>query len=51
MPMGRALTRTIGNLVPHSSRAKIKGKRMLGVVVSTLFAQDLSALGVKVSVI
>ena len=51
MTMGRALKMTIGNLVPHSSRAKIKGKRMLGMVVSTLFPQDLSALGVKVSVI
>ena len=54
MPMGRALIRTIGNLVPHSSKAKIKGKTMLGMVgmvVSTLFPQDLSVLGVKVSVI
>ena len=49
--MGKASTRTIGNPVPHNSRAKIKGKRMLGMVVSTLFSQDQSALGVKVSVI
>ena len=46
-----ASTRTVGNPVPHSSRAKIKGKRMLGVVVSTPFPQDQSPLGVKVSVI
>ena len=51
MPMGKALTRTIGNPVPYSSRAKIKGKRMLGMVVSTLFSQDQSVLGVKITVI
>ena len=42
-----ALTRTIGNLVLLSSRAKTKGRRMLGMAVSTLFPQDQSALGVK----
>ena len=47
MPMGRALTRTIGNPVLLSSRAKIKGRRILGMVVSTLLPQDQSALGVK----
>ena len=51
MQMGRALTRTVGNLTPHSSRAKIKGRRMLGMAVSILFLQDQSALGVKASVI
>ena len=50
MPMERALTRTVGNLVLLSSRVKTKGRRMLGMVVSTLFLQDLSALGVKASV-
>ena len=40
MPMGRASTRTVGNLVLLSSRAKIKGRRMLGLAVSTLFPQD-----------
>ena len=45
--MGRALTRTVGDLAPHSSRTKTKGKRMLGMAVSTLFPQDQSALGVK----
>ena len=49
MPMGRALIRTLGNLAPHSSRAKIKGRRMLGIEVSTLFPLDQSALGVKAS--
>ena len=33
-----------------SLRAKTKGRRMLGMAVSTLFPQDQSALGVKVSV-
>ena len=33
---------------PHSSKPKIKGKRMLGMEVSILFLQDQSALGVKV---
>ena len=51
MPMGRALTRTVGNPVPHSSKAKIKGKMMLEMAVSILYPQDQSALGVKVSVI
>ena len=50
MPMERASTRTIGNLVLLSSRVKTKGRRMLGMVVSTVFLQDLSALGVKASV-
>ena len=50
MSMGRVSTRTIGNPVLFSSRAKTKGRRMLGMAVSTLFPQDLSALSVKVSV-
>ena len=50
MPMERASTRTIGNLVLLSSRVKTKGRRMIGMAVSTLFPQGLSALGVKVSV-
>ena len=33
-----------------SLKGKIKGRRMLRKVVSTLFSQDLSALGVKASV-
>ena len=45
--MGRASTRTVGNLVLFSSKAKTRGRRMLGMVVSTLFPQDQSALGVK----
>ena len=48
MSIGKASTRTIGNLVLLSSRAKIKGRRMLGMAVSTLFPQDRSASGVKV---
>ena len=48
--MERASTRTVGNLVLLSSRVKTKERRMLGMAVSTLFLQDLSALGVKVLV-
>ena len=49
MPMGKSLTRTVGNLVLLSLRAKTRGRRMLGMTVSTLFPQDPSALGVKAS--
>ena len=38
MPMGRALTKTVGNPILLSSRAKTKGRRMLGIVVSILNA-------------
>ena len=48
--MERASTRTVGNLILLSSRVQTKGRRMLGMAVSTLFLQDLSALGVKASV-
>ena len=47
---GRVSTRTVGNPVLFSSRAKTKGRRMQGMAVNTLFSQDLSALGVMVSV-
>ena len=50
MPMERASTRTVGNPILLSSRAKTKGRRMQGMMVNTLFPQDLSALGVKASV-
>ena len=40
----------VGNPVLLSSIAKTKRRRMLGMAVSTLFLQDLSALGVKDSV-
>ena len=48
--MERVPTRTVGDLVLLSSRVKTKGRRMLGMAVSTLFPRDLSALGVKASV-
>ena len=48
--MERVSTRIAGNLVLLNLRVKIKGRRMLRMVVSTLFSQDLSALGVMVSV-
>ena len=50
MQMERVSTRTVGNLVLLSLKVKTKGKMMLRKVVSTLFSQDLSALGVKASV-
>ena len=50
MPMGRVSTKTVGNPVLLSSSVKIKGRRMLGMAVSTLFPQDPSALGVKASI-
>ena len=45
--MGRVSKRTIGNPVLLSSKAKIKGRRILVMVFSTLFPQDRSALSVK----
>ena len=48
--MERASIRTAGNPVLLSLKAKTKGRRMLKKVVSTLFPQDLSVLGVKVLV-
>ena len=50
MPMERASTRTIGNLVLLSLKANTKGRRMLRKVVNILFPQDLSVLGVKASI-
>ena len=47
MQMERDLTRTVVNPILFSSKAKKKGRRMLGMVVSTLFPQDQSASGVK----
>ena len=47
MLIERVSTRTVGNLVLLSSRVKTKGRRMLGMTVSSLFPQDPSALGVK----
>ena len=48
--MEKVSTRTAGNPVLLSLKAKTKGRRMLRKVASTLFPQDLSALGVKASV-
>ena len=44
---GKGFDKDRRNLVLLSLRAKTKGRRMLGMVVNTLFPQDLSALGVK----
>ena len=49
MPTGETSTRTIGNPVLLSLKGKTKGRMMLRKMVSTLFPQDLSALGVKAS--
>ena len=48
--MERVSTRIPGNPILLGLKAKTKGRRMLWKVVSTLFPQDLSALGVKASV-
>ena len=48
MPMQKHLTRTKSNPVLHNSRAKIKGRKMLGMAVSTVFPSDQSTLDVKV---
>ena len=45
--MERVSTKTAGNPVLLSLKVKTKGRKMLRKVVSTLFPQDLSALGVK----
>ena len=44
------MTRTAGNPVLLNLKAKTKGRRMLRKVVSTLFPQDLSVLGVRASI-
>ena len=49
MPTGGNSTRTIDNPVLLSLKGKTKAIRMLRKVVSTLFPQDLSVLGVKAS--
>ena len=51
MPTRKDLIRIESNPILHNSRAKIKGKMMLGMVVNTLFPPDQSALGVNVLVI
>ena len=50
MPTKGILTRTAGNPILLNLKGKTKGRRMLRKVVSALFLQDLSALGVKASV-
>ena len=47
----KGLTRTESNIVLRNSRVKTKGRRVLGMAVSTLYLQDQSAFGVKVLVI
>ena len=49
MLAGGTSTRTGGNPVLLSLKGKTKGRRILRKVVSTLFLQDLSVLGVKAS--
>ena len=49
MPIRETSTRTVGNPVLLNLKGKTKERRMLRKVVSTLFLQDLSVLGVKVS--
>ena len=47
--MQRASTRTVDSQVLLSLKAKIKGRRILEMAVSTLFTQDPSVSGVKAS--
>ena len=49
MLMLKDLTKITSNPAHLSLRAKIKGRRMLGMAVSTPFPQDQSASGAKVS--
>ena len=49
MPMLKDLTKIASSPVRLSSRAKTKGRKMLGMMVNTLFPQDQSSLVVKVS--
>ena len=46
--MRKDMIRTESNLVLHSLRAKIKGRRMLGMAVGILFPPDENASDVKV---
>ena len=48
MPMRNDLIKTESNPVLLNSRAKIEERRMLRMVVSTLFPPDQSVLDVKV---
>ena len=48
MSMQKDSTRIKSNLVLYNSRAKVKGRMMLGMTVSTLFLPDQSASNVKV---
>ena len=49
MPTEGTSTRIVDNLVLLILKGKTEGRRMLRKVVSTLFPQDLSVLGVKAS--
>ena len=51
MPTRNDLTRIESNPILRNSRVKTKGRRMLGMAVSTLYPQDQNALGFKVLVI
>ena len=46
----KASTRIVDSQVLLNLRAKTKGRRMLGMAISTLFPHDQSGLDVKVSV-
>ena len=53
MPMLKDLAKIVSSLAHLSSRIRKKERRMLGMVgmiISTLFPQDLNALSVKASV-
>ena len=46
----KASTRTVDSQVLLNLRVKTKGRRMLGMTISTLFPHDQSGLDVKASV-
>ena len=50
MQMEKASIGTAGNPVLLTLKGKTRGRKMLRKMVSTLFPQDLSVLGVKASV-
>ena len=47
MPMRKDLTRTESYPILHSLRAKMKGRKMIGMAVNTLFPPDQNASDVK----
>ena len=51
MSMLKDLTKITSNPIHLSSRAKTKGRKMLGMAVNTLFSQDLCCLDYRILII